>query len=256
MPLTQRNLYRALIATGFEWCYDIGWEVDADGVLRLYAVEPCSVQTERVEITDGNIDLLVGALLAAREATRNPYPSWMVDIFALHASGLPLDESFMKYVDAEQEHLFRGPAPAPVPDDGVTDETDMDFIERVLRATSGNAGGMFYRGGEDDPKLTIYGDCSDFFAWGGADAEEITPENVELLESTIAEARAATGDSFDLSLAICLFIARLRGLRPQGAQYERFAHEDWWIVEFDAAGPPRSTGMGNPRPSIPPAGQP
>lgn len=85
--------------------------------------------------------------------------------------------------------------------------------------------------------------CHDEFAWGTADCEEVTPANLADLEKAVDDVLAVTGDMpFD---APCLFVARVRGMRPQGAAYP--ADRRLWPL-FDAAGPGRDIGLLNPDP--------
>jgi hypothetical protein len=89
---------------------------------------------------------------------------------------------------------------------------------------------------------------SDVFWWGGADAEDVTPETLPALERAYTDLRAIhpTADMYTAEL----YAARLRGMRPQGAAYpkERAATQ----ALFDACGPERPTGLGNPhRPPVP-----
>lgn len=95
----------------------------------------------------------------------------------------------------------------------------------------------------DGATLTVSVDVSDVFAWGGSDAEDLTPERLPLLAQAVADLRAIHPS--DDMYAVDLYAARLRGMRPQGAAYpkERAATQ----ALFDACGPERPTGLGNPR---------
>jgi hypothetical protein len=89
---------------------------------------------------------------------------------------------------------------------------------------------------------------SDVFAWGCADAEDVTPETLPLLEQACLDLRAI-GRS-EVVYTADLYAARVRGMRPQGAAYpkERAATQ----ALFDACGPEREIGLGNPRkPPVP-----
>lgn len=85
--------------------------------------------------------------------------------------------------------------------------------------------------------------CNDFFYWGCADGERVTPDNLPALRQAFADTAAATrhGDCW----AGPLFCARQRGMRPQGAQYKHIDTDLWPL--FDACGPAREVGLGNPR---------
>lgn len=97
-------------------------------------------------------------------------------------------------------------------------------------------------------QLSIYVDCSDAFFWGSADAEELTPETLPILQQAAADLEAAGADNHHLDH---LFAARVRKMRPQGACYE-FYDEPALRAMFDACGPERVTGLGNPHPPKPP----
>jgi hypothetical protein len=82
--------------------------------------------------------------------------------------------------------------------------------------------------------------CSDEFAWGTADLEQITPENIHELERAIADVKAIDKD---IGHAFILFAARQRKMRPQGAAYPK--DKELWPL-FDACGPKREVNMINP----------
>jgi hypothetical protein len=87
--------------------------------------------------------------------------------------------------------------------------------------------------------------CNDLFWWGTADAEEVERADVDALERAFADARAA--DPEGVHWAAELWVARKRGLRPQGAAY---AHVPTALhALFDAAGPPREVEFTNPYPT-------
>lgn len=69
----------------------------------------------------------------------------------------------------------------------------------------------------DDGKLTLFIDCSDLFAWGGADAESITADNITILEQAVLDIKAIQPDYMDAHL---LFCCRVRGMRPQKPYYK------------------------------------
>lgn len=102
-----------------------------------------------------------------------------------------------------------------------------------------------------DNRLIPAAICSDCFAWGGADAEEITPATFDLFKATVEECEKLdeaheSGQKLAVSFADELFAARVRRMRPQGASYELYPPVLWPL--FDACGPKRETGIGNPRP--------
>lgn len=89
--------------------------------------------------------------------------------------------------------------------------------------------------------------CNDVFAWGCSDGEDLTPHNIPALREAV---RAVQRELPDLSpyqqfdYAQELFVARVRQCRPQGAAYPK--HMKLWPL-FDACGPERETGLGNPK---------
>jgi hypothetical protein len=84
-----------------------------------------------------------------------------------------------------------------------------------------------------DGAVTFSVNCSDVFFWGCADAEDVTPENLPLLRLALEQ-----GGGTDL------FVARVRGMRPQGAVYKYIDQAEWPL--FDACGPERPAEFGNP----------
>lgn len=74
-------------------------------------------------------------------------------------------------------------------------------------------GGLFWR--TDGGRVMFYADCSDTFAWGSADAEEILEGDVPLLRECFADV-SRHGVEWLLSV---LFAARKRGTVPP----------DWWF---------------------------
>lgn len=104
--------------------------------------------------------------------------------------------------------------------------------------------------------------CSDTFAWGCADCEEIRPQDLPLLWQTWQDLKAIQ-DADKSSVAVCdlpeLYAARKRGMRPMNAW---MATQDgtrkkpegtppkpeWEPVKalFQAAGPERESAWGAP----------
>ncbi len=78
--------------------------------------------------------------------------------------------------------------------------------------------------------------CNDTFAWGCADGEELTKDNIEIFYQSIEDAGEKDGPD--------LFCARVREMRPQGACYGYYDEKNWPL--FNACGPERETGFGNP----------
>lgn len=118
-----------------------------------------------------------------------------------------------------------------------------NFIFEVLRIMAQiDSHSSLYWNVESDGKIKPLMMCSDLFAWGCADCEEITPENLLVLKQTILDL-----ENIEKGLAMMeateLFCARVRKMRPQGAAYTTDVRV---IPLFDACSPEREIGFGNP----------
>ena len=83
---------------------------------------------------------------------------------------------------------------------------------RALAATAfDNCDDLFWRVDSEYAPITMMVSCSDVFAWGCADCETITDENIDDLEKAYID---------DPDNGAALFCARLRGMRPQGFYYQ------------------------------------
>ena len=75
--------------------------------------------------------------------------------------------------------------------------------------------------------------CNDFFFWGTADAEEITPETLAELEQSLKDGGIKDG--------MLLYCARRRNMRPQGAMYKYIDNHELFNVfperEIDTLNP-------------------
>ena len=91
----------------------------------------------------------------------------------------------------------------------------------------------------DEPSVRFFVLCSDTFAWGTADLEEIEPRDLTLLKSTAADVLALDpdGDQYYSFWVPILFCARKRGLRPM----PRMEIPEELKVLFDACGPERTS---------------
>jgi hypothetical protein len=90
------------------------------------------------------------------------------------------------------------------------------------------------------PDLTVVRasvNCSDFFAWGYADCEEITPENLPVYELA-AESSRLPSSTYLETTASEIFAGRVRGERPQAACYRGKSRATRDL--FDSFGPPRA----------------
>lgn len=110
-----------------------------------------------------------------------------------------------------------------------------ELIKEFLRITSEyecHSGELYW-----NKDLEFWIVCSDLFAWALADLEKVTPEDFPEFKKALED---AGGDDGPL-----LYCCRKRGMRPQGAFYNHFDKENWPL--FDACGPERETGIGNPK---------
>jgi hypothetical protein len=99
----------------------------------------------------------------------------------------------------------------------------------------------------DDGKVRLFANCNDLFAWGCADLEQITPENIGILRQSMADCdQAEPKRSAGAIWGPSLFVARVRQMRPQGACYK--GANPAITALLDACGPPREVGIGNPYP--------
>ena len=118
-----------------------------------------------------------------------------------------------------------------------------DTIIRALRISSFDYTDNLWWREDDEGNLRIFIMCSDVFFWGSADVEEITDENIGRLESTVKECDDLLGKWMGYD-GFLLWCSRERKMRPQGAVYANIDPELWPL--FNAAGPERETGLGNP----------
>lgn len=132
-----------------------------------------------------------------------------------------------------------------------TQPPSSDTILRALRVSSFDYTDMvWWRETANEtgtPDLRIFVNCNDLFFWGSADLEAITDDNIALLENTVAEVEAITG-KWQGEDGFLLWCARNRKMRPQGAFYKYF--DVRLLALFDACGPERKTGAGNPEVQI------
>lgn len=92
--------------------------------------------------------------------------------------------------------------------------------------------------------------CGTTFAQGGADAETITSDNVEVLRQVVADLKPfedAGTVEFAYTYVGPLFAARVRGMRPRSGFYKP-SNEALWPL-FDACGPARDTPTPQPEPA-------
>jgi hypothetical protein len=112
----------------------------------------------------------------------------------------------------------------------------------------------------DDSKMRVSLNCSDVFAWGSADFEEITEENLPVLKQTAQDLLDINGAGSAATIELSnLFAARVRGQRPQGAylaKFDKFPKDPPFFIHggFDkvkelyrAVGPERGIDLFNPQ---------
>jgi hypothetical protein len=123
-------------------------------------------------------------------------------------------------------------------------EAQLAFIHAVLALSAKADLGEQLLWHSDGQHIHIAVNVSDVFDWGCADAEDLTPERLPLLEQAYTDL-AAIHRHDAVMYTVDLYAARIRQMRPQGAAYpkERAATQ----ALFDACGPARATGLGNPR---------
>lgn len=156
----------------------------------------------------------------------------------------------------------------------------LDFLERFFRVACDmnavdsffytSSGSVFFIA-EQTKQLQIFANCNDLFDWACADAEEVTPENIHILEQAWADIKPMVEewrngfktkwlppekepDYIDTTHAVELFACRIRKMRPQGPCYQSIPPVV--AVLFDSAGPDRGSkrpykgtcGRGGPTP--------
>jgi len=89
--------------------------------------------------------------------------------------------------------------------------------------------------GNDEDGVNLAVACNDTFFWACGDCEIITVEELSDLQECYRQSPKHGGD---------LWVARRRGMRPQGALYDWYPESEWAL--FDACGPKREVGFGNP----------
>ena len=123
-------------------------------------------------------------------------------------------------------------------------KADFETIRRAFTVFDGFDGPsndeLWWRTDDEYAPVTLLVNCNDLFMWGCADCETLTPADMDDLEKAVADA-AVAGDKDKGHL---LWVARKRGCRPQGAYYKYF--KGGLPDLFDACGPARETGLGNP----------
>ncbi|MER7734128.1 hypothetical protein ABTX80_24875 [Streptomyces erythrochromogenes] len=119
--------------------------------------------------------------------------------------------------------------------------TDPEFLVEVLAifAKADSHDQLYWR--PDTDGLKLWANVNDVFAWGCADLEEITVEQLPVLRQAASDLLAAK----EYGWIAELYTARIRGERPQGAAYPT---QPALQALFNACGPERPLGLGNPKP--------
>jgi hypothetical protein len=116
------------------------------------------------------------------------------------------------------------------------------FVLRVLQVTAAadSCSDIWWRTDETYAPVVFLVGCNDLFFWACADAERLTPQNIDLLEQAYLDTEAV-GCRWN---GASLFCARVRKMRPQSACYPKDEPQMWPL--YDACGPPRDVDFGNP----------
>ncbi|MBY0355526.1 MAG: hypothetical protein K2Q12_07325 [Rickettsiales bacterium] len=87
----------------------------------------------------------------------------------------------------------------------------------------------------EDGQCGLHVNCNDLFGWGCADSEEVELDDLASFQECLTLVPKG---------GIDLWVCRKRQARPQGAVYSYYDKEHWPL--FDACGPEREIGFGNP----------
>ena len=129
----------------------------------------------------------------------------------------------------------------------VTDSVQNDFVTQLLTwiAEEDLHGSIFWRTDEASKNITFFVNTNDILAWGCADAEEINEQTFPVLQQAVADCKAID-PICGANIGCDLFACRMNKMRPQGAVYlTNLANRKFWPL-FDACGPERIVGYGNP----------
>ena len=125
----------------------------------------------------------------------------------------------------------------------MSNDSNLEYIDKILRLyiKYERLEALFWDLNEYD-EIVASVNCNDLFSWASADAEDITPENFNELKKA-HEDLYLVDETYGPIYANELFAARVRQMRPQGAAYPK--DKGLWPL-FDACGPEREIGFGNP----------
>jgi hypothetical protein len=197
-------------------------------------------------VTDRN--LRADQLAHAARAAGQPQPDLREQLRRAIAEGGRWDFDSLEPHDFQDETTAVLAVVRPLLDAQQGDTEQLRFLHALLALSSRIDLGEQLMLHTDGQRIHASVNISDVFWWGGADSEDVTPETLPALEQAYTDLRAV--DPYDDMYTAELYAARLRGMRPQGAAYpkERAATQ----ALFDACGPERPTGLGNPhKPPVP-----
>lgn len=117
------------------------------------------------------------------------------------------------------------------------EELSSEEVMKLLHATAFEYHDEVWWREDYKGRLLFYVGCNDLFYWGSADAEPITPQNLNSLIETIAEVEEIKGkyrawDAFEL------WCCRQRKMRPQPPYYKSIDSDLHEL--FNACGPERT----------------
>lgn len=131
---------------------------------------------------------------------------------------------------------------------------DGDATDELMWSPSN--GGVFVRQEGLPPAgpISFAAMCSDTFAWGCADCEDIElPGDLDSLRQTLDDARAVERNNPGIDGHqdvfvdwVTLWCCRKRGMRPMNAWMKKVAKHPAEIDLFEATGPPRESVFGAP----------
>jgi hypothetical protein len=126
----------------------------------------------------------------------------------------------------------------------VTTEETLAFILRVLRCFNGIDAAyhewLWWRTDGKYAPVMFLVCCNDTFYYASSDVDRLMPDNISLLEETIADIKREVGDGDEEAWGVyvpVLFCARIRKMRPIRAAYPSNAKI---AAMLDACGPPRT----------------
>lgn len=127
-------------------------------------------------------------------------------------------------------------------------ETDPEFIVRLINLLAKHKAydlTHWYPEAKEHP-IRCFVNCNDFFYWGTADGEEVTPENIDVLEEAFREVveTPEVDIYYESYWGAMVFCCKMRGMRPQGACYP--SKKYLWPL-FDVCGPEREINLVNPK---------